>query len=355
MKVLLATNDLKTNPIIRQLVGALEGQHEIDTIYCGVDAFWGEPFHVDIIHLHWPAILFNWQEPDENALRRLQTQLAAWRAHAPLVITVHDRYPHYQDTPVFRRLFDIVFEQVDGTIHMGQTSSNESIARYPRLASLPQTFIPIGRVDTFFRNEISRAEARRRLAIRDSVYTYLSFGNLRSIEETKFLIAGFKMLPMPDKYLVIAGPKVVITEQRSKPIRVYQRLRLKLDPKIHLRRNFVPDDDVQIYVNAADVVVIPRLQILNSSNISLGYSFGKVVVGPDDGNVGEILRETGNPTFQPGDVKSFCAALERGRKLDKEGKGQENLRYVQQAWDWELIAARHVEFYQRVIQTSPHQ
>ncbi len=349
MKILLATRVIKDNPIIRQLVDALSAHPDVAAVASGVEPFWGAPLDADIVHFHWFESLFGWKAPSEADFERLRGQVEAWRQRAALVVTVHDRYPHYRDSAAFRRLFETMYGAMDGFVHMGQTSQRELNAAYPALAAQPAAQIPIGSVESYFPNTISQADARRELRIPANAYAYLAFGKLRAYEETRFLLDGFRALRMRDKQLIIAGPQVSLKTHRLELLNIFERQRLKRHPRLHVRRRFVPDADVQTYLNAANVLLIPRLQILNSSNISLGFSFGKVVVGPDDGNVGEILRETGNPTFVPGDPASFARAMAQARELDAAGKGAENLAYARAHWNWERIAEAHVAFYRRVL------
>ena len=109
----------------------------------------------------------------------------------------------------------------------------------------------------------------------------------------------------------------------------------------------ISDEQVPDYFSAADVVLLPRLDILNSGNLPLAYYFGKVVVGPDCGNVGEILKETGNPVFDPQDPDSAVEAVKRGLKLAAKGKGAQNRAYAIDRWGSrkivrELIAAYRI-------------
>ena len=43
------------------------------------------------------------------------------------------------------------------------------------------------------------------------------------------------------------------------------------------------------------MVFIQRTDILNSGNVPLALSFGRVVTGPDSGNIGGLLAETSTP------------------------------------------------------------
>ncbi len=349
MKILVAATTGNANPLIRQLVAALGARAGVESVAHEVEPFWEAPCSADVVHIHWCEGLLHFKEPAEGDLERLEAQLAGWRACSRLVVTVHDRYPHFRDTAAFRRVFQIVYRACDGFIHMGQTSLDEFVARYPDLAALPQTIIPLGGIDGYFPNTVSQTEARQRLGIPQAAYAYISFGRLRSYAELELLLQGFRRLRMRDKHLLVAGPKIVFKFHRSRLMRTLYRRLLRHNPRLHITAQPVADEDVQLYLNAANVLVIPRLQILNSSNVVLGFGFGKVVVGPDDGNVGEILRETGNPVFDPRDPGSLAAAMTEARALEAQGKGAENLAYARTHWNWETIAEAHVAFFEQVM------
>lgn len=68
------------------------------------------------------------------------------------------------------------------------------------------------------------------------------------------------------------------------------------------------------------MVFIQRTDILNSGNVPLALSFGRVVTGPDSGNIGGLLAETGNPAFDPADPRSVDIALERAARLSATDK-----------------------------------
>jgi hypothetical protein len=146
---------------------------------------------------------------------------------------------------------------------------------------------------------------------------------------------------MQDKYLMIAGSHITLPP-RSQAI-------IMRHPCIRLRSQEVPDNEVAAYAQTSNVVVIPRIQALNSGAVAFGFSFGKVVVGPDDGNIGEILHETGNPLFDPARPETLVDAMRRARILDEAGKGAENQRYADESMNWTVIAEQHVTFYRQVI------
>jgi glycosyltransferase involved in cell wall biosynthesis len=103
---------------------------------------------------------------------------------------------------------------------------------------------------------------------------------------------------------------------------------------------------------ASDVVLIQRKKVLNSGNLPMGFYFGKVVVGPDRGNVGEILRETGNPVFDPDDENSVARAVREAFTLAEQGKGEENRLYAEKNWSPDICARAIVQAYEQALKDS---
>jgi glycosyltransferase involved in cell wall biosynthesis len=120
-----------------------------------------------------------------------------------------------------------------------------------------------------------------------------------------------------------------------------------LDRRIRVMTGFVANDEVQRYLRAADILVIPRIRALNSGNAALGFTFGTVVVGPQHGVIGKTLRQTGNPTFDPRDPASPGQALEHATSLTRRGKGAQNEAHARVRWNWRVIGAQHVGAYRR--------
>jgi hypothetical protein len=131
--------------------------------------------------------------------------------------------------------------------------------------------------------------------------------------------------------------------------RLYHTLYYRLKG-IQFSNEVIPDDLMQCYFCAADVILIQRLDILNSGNLPMAFHAGKVVVGPDVGNVGQILRKTGNFTFDPHDMRSAVSALQNA--LEATSKGDENKTYATEQWSSERIATSLLKYYQETITTN---
>ncbi len=339
--------------LIHDLAAALRSRPDIDAVDVSLDRFWDADLErptsttPDVVAVHWPEAFFRWQEPDGDAVRRLSSRLRAWKRHACLIATAHNWGVHYRESEQFDALFRAVYDEIDGLIHFGEASVEAFQHRFPALRDTPAAVIPLPVYGRSFRKRWDQEEARAVLGVRQDAFVCLSLGKLRHDRELVLLLDGFRGLKHPRKQLIIAG--------RARPprgiLRRWWRLAvLKWHPRVRTRLgSHIPNDEVCQWVSAADVVVIPRYAVLNSGSVPLGFMFGKVVVGPDSGVVGEVLAETGNPRFVPGDPEALARALQHAVDLVAEGQGEANRRHSSEHWSLPRVAEQTAGFYERVL------
>lgn len=333
------------NPFLGQLIESL-GKHEsISSVEFGQEGFWRKPQDCDVLHLHWPEALFGWREPSKTEIEAINDGLKAWKSRTQIVTTVHNRFPHHRDTENFRALYRTIYSVSDGIVHMGRASLKEFRGRYPDLEAKSKAVILHGNYSCF-KNVVSRAEARRWLGLPADEVVCLVFGALRNNCEIRLLYDGFRLLKNSHKRLLVTGR---LRWSSNRIANFFARRRFYAQRNVSLINAFIPSDEVQYYLNAADMLVIPRIGSLNSGNVALGFTFGKVVIGPDDGVIGEMLRETGNPVFVPESPKSLAFALQAGIELSQENLGKRNHVFAVEKMHWLTIAAQHVTFYQELL------
>ena len=91
-----------------------------------------------------------------------------------------------------------------------------------------------------------------------------------------------------------------------------------------------------------------RINELNSGNITFGFTFGLVVTGRDGGDIGEILKETGNPVFNPHQPASIANAVKKAFELSEAAYGQNNKQLALAAWSLDQISKMYVDLYKEV-------
>lgn len=78
----------------------------------------------------------------------------------------------------------------------------------------------------------------------------------------------------------------------------------------------------------------------------MAFLMGKVVAGPNIGNVGEILTEMGNPTFDVNDNDSAVDAILQSLDLANKGKGLCNHDYAMKHFSTELFCKKLHEIFE---------
>jgi len=227
---------------------------------------------------------------------------------------------------------------------MGEVSKTCFARKYESTPEQRHEVIPHGTYDCF-PNNIDEKTARSHFDLSQESYVILVFSGVRRSSETNLLLRGFSLTTSSNKKLLIASS---LSKASKKTFDFYKQwVQIHFDPRIVAKEQFIPDQRVQYYLKAADVLVIPREKILNSGNVALGFTFGRVVVGPAVGVVGEILTNTGNLTFDPSSPSSLAIALDQARTLSKSQKGEENLEYAKNKMNWADVSKAHIEFYRQ--------
>ena len=84
-------------------------------------------------------------------------------------------------------------------------------------------------------------------------------------------------------------------------IRVFGLDNLTAESEAKSRLGFVPDDELQVYLRAADVVATPFLEILTSGSVLLAMSFERAVIAPRRGCVAETVGDDGGILYDADD------------------------------------------------------
>lgn len=276
----------------------------------------------NIVNIHWPEAIFDWFEPTEVQLQELENSIKKWKVNSKIVYTKHDIGRHKGMTSKFTKLFELIEKNSDVFIHLGNYSKEHYKSKYPN-ASHKIVFHPL--YESSFKI-YSKSEAREKLNIAKDALVIIAPGSIRTFAERNMILSAFKKLKVVNKVLIS-------TNMRSE-IKYDFRGRVKLKKVFDIRNYLVKrfkekhrppeylftyekliNEDLSIKMSAADIVIIPRIDILNSGNLFLGLTFDKIVVGPATGNIEEQLNLFKLPVFDPNSISSVTKALEKGIAL----------------------------------------
>jgi beta-1,4-mannosyltransferase len=195
-----------------------------------------------------------------------------------------------------------------------------------------------------YKNVITSSEARNQLKLDPQDTVFLHFGLIRPYKGVTELISAFKKLNHPQAKLLIAG------KPHDDKIAAQIIDSCKNDENIINILEFIPDENIQLYMNAADVIVFPFKDILTSGSVILAMSFGKPVIAPQAGCISDILNEKGSFLYlriENGLLEAMQCALTAGKKnlLDM---GLYNFELARQL-GWDEIAKRTYDIYQECL------
>jgi D-inositol-3-phosphate glycosyltransferase len=174
------------------------------------------------------------------------------------------------------------------------------------------TVIPYGINNNVPCTNLSVADAKRRLGIKDGQRTILFFGNIGPYKGLDHLVTAFQSIVErnPDYRLIIAGKPRSGSEKYVSDVREATRRDVDCG-RIIQRIEHIPDQDIEVYFKAADVLVLPYTHIFQSGVLFLGYSFGLPVIATDVGSLREDIVE-GETGFlcRPSDPEALAVSIE---------------------------------------------
>lgn len=297
----------------------------------------------DVIHLHWahrfliadrrfPAVL-------AAALGvKLLLELCVLRAlGARLVWTVHNLADHERTAPrvelaVRRGMAEIVHRLI---VHCDAAAASvrDTYGLSDRVARRIRV-IPHGNFTGVYADDVTREAARRQIELSQDVPVLLYFGLIRPYKNVPDLVETFRATDVDARLLVVGNPWSDTVEREV-------HAACGDDDRIQTVLKYVPDDEIQRYMRAADAVVLPFESVLTSGSAVLAMTFGRAVIAPEIGCLPGLVGSTGGYLYDPEDPEGLTAALHRAvvdsDQLDSMGRRN---RAIAQRLDWGWIADR---------------
>jgi glycosyltransferase involved in cell wall biosynthesis len=181
----------------------------------------------------------------------------------------------------------------------GVAAQSITVMSYPLNNAFPDT-------------DLTPSAAKSRLGLSQTNKTILCFGKIKPYKGVEYLLSAFQALVARDtRYrLILAGE--VRKGDESYLDSLLRAIPLEIEKgEIILKDNFIPDEEMEIYFKAADVLVLPYKDIFQSGVLFLGYSFGLPVIATDVGSFREeILEGETGYLCRPGDEADLAKTIE---------------------------------------------
>jgi glycosyltransferase involved in cell wall biosynthesis len=340
----LQISKVRMNPYVRLLREALVEVGIDCSLADGLSPRLARSWRFDVLHLHWLELLYTSPHLGRS-LRRLVAVLtglvSAKAKGAKVAYTVHNLNPHEQAFPLLNRIANrAVFAMADA-LHVHDEEARQAVAQtYGRRDGV--YVIPHGSYIGAYPNSCTTREARERLGLADDAFVYLSLGQVRRYKGIEDLVAAFGQLGDDAAELVIAGN--VHDAAYGKELAQLTQGRTG----IHTWFQYVPDAEVQYFMNACDVCVLPYRDVTTSGGAILAFSFGRPIIAPALGGFSELLGDGRGIVYNPEAKEGLLGALQQARSLDVADAGRKALAWASEH-AWSALAPRFARVYADVL------
>lgn len=130
------------------------------------------------------------------------------------------------------------------------------------------------------------------------------------------LLKAYAEIAQPTDRLIIAG--------KSYDEAYFASIKQRADtiPSVSIYHRFIEDDEVQVFFNAADVIVLPFVRIDHSGSVDLAMSFSKPVITLKTEAMMKLLRHQSELLFEKPEKLTTC--LKNAKEINAQVIGQQN-------------------------------
>ncbi len=257
-----------------------------------------------------------------------------------IVWEIHNILPHdYKEADI--RNSKWFYEKSDAIIFHSEIDIQKSKEILKTNMEKKHIVIPHGNFNESYINKITKKEARKKLEIPENKRIILCFGSLRKNRGYEYLIEATR--EMQNTVVIIAG--MIDDKKIYKKLDYYE----KTISNLRIVAKYIPDDELQIYFNACDIVVTPYTEITTSGVIPLAYAFSRPVVTTDIGGLKDIVNEKIGILVPPNNAEALRKGIEQLFRMDIEEMGRYAYDYGDKEFNWELNAHKVRKLYELIL------
>lgn len=266
-----------------------------------------------VYHLHWLASVLSGVKSNDDANARIKSfeqSMLRWQKNGHKIVwTMHNILPHnvaFEKAEITLR--EVIVEYADA-IHVMSEESTERASKYYKVPNEKVFFVPHPSYENWYANAKDPTTARFDLGVGQKDFVFVQFGALHRYKGVLELIDAYKSLQA--KYisksfrLVIAGmpsDKLYLTEILDAISNL---------STISLIQGAMQEKEIQTLFNAADIIVAPYVQTLNSGVALLAATFKKPLVAPAAAGVSHTYSEDMTLLYNGRSGNKLIDAMER--------------------------------------------
>lgn len=266
-----------------------------------------------VFHLHWLASVLAGAESDLDAANRVKSfekRMLEWRRNGHKIVwTMHNILPHnaaYIQAEIALR--NVVVANSDA-IHIMSPGSVDMARQYYEVPEEKVFLIPHPSYENWYADARDPATARFDLGVGQNDFVFVQFGALQRYKGILEMVEAYEslraMYPLRSFRLIIAG----ISSDKSYLAEILEAISGL--STISLIQGAMQEKEIQTLFNAANVIVAPYMQTLNSGVAMLAATFKKPLVAPDVGGVAQTYSEDTTLLYSGSKENTLVDAMKR--------------------------------------------
>ena len=301
-----------------------------------------------LIHIQWPYKLVFFDRTVLNLYYKALGKKIVFTAHN-IDAAARDHRQSWANRASLRFNYQIVDHIIVHTERM-----KAELTRDFGVAGSKISVIPHGIMSAVPETNLSRTDARQRLGIGGEDRVILAFGLITPYKGLEYLVEAVGRLHRENKKftLVIAGRVKECADYWKQIQSLIEQNALSKQVITQLRH--IPDEEVEIYFKAADVLAMPYRNIFQSGVIFLAYRFGLPVVATDVGSLKEVVTaDQSGFIARADDAADLAGAIDRffasDLFLDQQNQRQQLRDRASARYSWSGIGSQTQRVYEQVL------
>lgn len=260
--------------------------------------------------------------------------LSVFLGRIPVMYTCHNVFPH-ERFPMDHFLTRLALRKAKGYIVQSHTDEQD-------LLSIKQNanyvVTPHPTYNAFRMKNISKVDARSLLQVDNETPMLLFFGFVREYKGLNVLLDALPIVKknIPNIELWVVGD---FGEDKEKYFNLISQN--DIEENIHLVEGYIPDQEVEKYFAATDLVVLPYISATQSGIAQIAYGFDKPVVVTDVGGLPDIVQDGKTGYVVPSqDANAIARAIEKFFTQGKDVDWSSNIREKAKEFSWNTMVER---------------
>lgn len=257
------------------------------------------------------------------------------------ILCLADNIVPHERRPGDQQLTSFFMQSIDGMVVMTQSVMDDAM-QYRKNLSTELTPHPV--FDNYGQ-PMERTQAIAQLGLAPEYRYLLFFGFIRDYKGLDWLLEAMsnpRVVELPVK-LIVAGEFYTDQQPYLELIR-----RLKLEDRVILRSDYIPDDQVSAYFGASDLVVQPYKHATQSGVTQIAYHFGKPMLVTNVGGLPEMIPDQIVGYVVEPNVSAVKEAILDFFEHDRKSFFEKNMAQELEKYQWNKMVDAFVRLYDKI-------